>query len=187
MDQTDKKDKLRHEIKGMVLAAAGLFILLALVSFNTIDSSPNSFSSEGGYRNFCGMFGAQIADILLEGFGLAAYLIPSALLYLAYRLLRFKELRWRVYKGVAFIGLLISMASMFAFWDVEKTEFLGQKVSTGGLFGIATARILKDYMGVPGALLLLLHPLWRLVDQNAGREMGPLPGKAGVQPRGYER
>lgn len=143
----------------MVLAAAGLFILLALVSFNTIDSSPNSFSSEGGYRNFCGMFGAQIADILFEGFGLAAYLIPTALLYLAYRLLRFKELRWRVYKGVAFIGLLISLASMFAFWDVEKTEFLGQKVSTGGLFGIATARILKGYMGVPGALLLLIPML----------------------------
>jgi S-DNA-T family DNA segregation ATPase FtsK/SpoIIIE len=159
MDQTDKKDKLKEEIKGMVLAATGLFILLALVSFNTIDSSPNSFSSEGGYRNFCGMFGAQIADILLEGFGLAAYLIPSALLYLAYRLLRFKELRWRLYKGVAFIGLLISLASMFAFWDVEKTEFLGQKVSTGGLFGIATARILKGYMGVPGALLLLLPML----------------------------
>jgi DNA segregation ATPase FtsK/SpoIIIE, S-DNA-T family len=159
MDQTDKKEKLKEEIKGMVLAAAGLFILLALVSFNTIDSSPNSFSSEGGYRNFCGMIGAQIADILLEGFGLAAYLIPSALLYLAYRLLRFKELRWRLYKGVAFIGLLISLASMFAFWDVEKTEFLGQKVSTGGLFGIATARILKGYMGVPGALLLLLPML----------------------------
>ena len=159
MDQTDKKEKLKEEIKGMVLAAVGLFILLALVSFNTIDSSPNSFSSEGGYRNFCGMIGAQIADILLEGFGLAAYLIPSALLYLAYRLLRFKELRWRLYKGVAFIGLLISLASMFAFWDVEKTEFLGQKVSTGGLFGIATARILKGYMGVPGALLLLLPML----------------------------
>jgi S-DNA-T family DNA segregation ATPase FtsK/SpoIIIE len=159
MDQTDKKEKLKEEIKGMVLAAAGLFILLALVSFNTLDSSPNSFSSEGGYRNFCGMIGAQIADILLEGFGLAAYLIPSALLYLAYRLLRFKELRWRLYKGVAFIGLLISLASMFAFWDVEKTEFLGQKVSTGGLFGIATARILKGYMGVPGALLLLLPML----------------------------
>ncbi|MGD0843716.1 MAG: DNA translocase FtsK 4TM domain-containing protein [Geobacteraceae bacterium] len=159
MDQTDKKEKLKEEIKGMVLAAAGLFILLALVSFNTLDSSPNSFSSEGGYRNFCGMIGAQIADILLEGFGIAAYLIPSALLYLAYRLLRFKELRWRLYKGVAFIGLLISLASMFAFWDVEKTEFLGQKVSTGGLFGIATARILKGYMGVPGALLLLLPML----------------------------
>jgi DNA segregation ATPase FtsK/SpoIIIE, S-DNA-T family len=159
MDQPDKKDKLRQELKGMALGAAGLFILIALLSFNAGDSSPNSFSSDGGYRNFCGMLGAQIADVLLEGFGLASYLVPSALLYLAYRLLRFKALRWRVYKGAAFLGLLISLAAMFAFWDVEKTEFLGQKVSTGGLFGISTAHFLKGYMGVSGALLLLIPML----------------------------
>ncbi len=159
MDQAEKKEKLKQEIKGMVLGAAGLFILIALLSFNTNDGTSNSFSSEAGYRNFCGMIGAQLADILLEGVGLAAYLIPAAFLYLAYRLLRFKELRWRIYKGVAFIGLLISVASMFAFWGVEKTDFLGQKVSTGGLFGIGTARILKEYLGVPGALLLLLPML----------------------------
>jgi S-DNA-T family DNA segregation ATPase FtsK/SpoIIIE len=105
------------------------------------------------------MLGAQIADVLLEGFGLASYLVPNALLYLAYRLLRFKELRWRIYKGVAFLGLLISLSALFAFWDVEKTELLGQTVSTGGLFGISTAHFLKGYMGVPGALLLLIPML----------------------------
>jgi S-DNA-T family DNA segregation ATPase FtsK/SpoIIIE len=159
METPEKKDKLKQEIKGMALGATGLFILIALLSFNAGDSSANSFSSDAGYRNFCGMLGAQIADILIEGFGLASYLVPSALLYLAYRLLRFKELRWRIYKGVAFLGLLISLAALFAFWDVEKTDFLGQKVSTGGLFGISTAHFLKGYMGVPGALLLLIPML----------------------------
>ncbi len=159
MDQPDKKDKLKQELKGMAFGAAGLFILIALLSFSAGDSSPNSFSSDAGYHNFCGILGAQVSDILIEGFGLAAYLVPSALLYLAYRLLRFKELRWRIYKGVAFLGLLISFAALFAFWDVEKTEFLGQKVSTGGLFGISTAHFLKGYMGVPGALILLIPML----------------------------
>jgi DNA segregation ATPase FtsK/SpoIIIE, S-DNA-T family len=158
MDQTDKKEKLKQEIKGMALAAAGLFILLALVSFNTNDNTMNSVSSEEGYRNFCGMFGAQIADILLEGFGLAAYLIPSALLYLAYRLLRFKELRWRLYKGVAFLGLLFSLSSLFAF-NIEFTEFLGQRVLTGGAIGFKSVELLKGDLGVPGALLLLLPML----------------------------
>lgn len=159
METPDKKEKLKQEIKGMALGSVGLFILIALLSFNAGDSSPNSFSSEAGYRNFCGVLGAQVADILLEGFGLAAYLVPSALLYLAYRLLRFKELRLKIYKGVAFIALLITLAALFAFWGVEKTEFLGQKLSTGGLFGISTARFLKGYMGIPGALLLLLPML----------------------------
>src|SRR5512136_2193993 len=126
MDQTEKKEKLKQEIKGMILAAAGLFILISLLSFNANDNTMNSVSSEPGYRNFCGMFGAQIADILLEGVGLAAYLIPAALLYLAYRLLRFKELRWRIYKGIAFLGLLFAVSSLFAF-NIEFTEFLGQR------------------------------------------------------------
>ena len=158
-DKLEKTEKLKKELQGMALGAAGIFLLIALASFNVADSSPNSFSSEAGYHNFGGMFGAQFADLLLEGFGLAAYLVPLSLLYLAYRLLRFKELRWRAYKGVAFLGLLISLASLFAFWGVEKTRFLGQMVSTGGLFGIGTARVLKGYLGISGALLLLLPML----------------------------
>jgi DNA segregation ATPase FtsK/SpoIIIE, S-DNA-T family len=155
-EKFEKTEKLKKELQGMALGAAGIFLLIALASFNVADSSPNSFSSETGYHNFGGMFGAQFADLLLEGFGLAAYLVPLSLLYLAYRLLRFKELRWRAYKGVAFLGLLITLASLFAFWGVEKTRFLGQMVSTGGLFGIGTARVLKGYLGISGALLLLL-------------------------------
>ena len=158
-DKLEKTEKLKKELQGMALGAAGIFLLIALASFNVADSSPNSFSSEAGYHNFGGMFGAQFADLLLEGFGLAAYLVPLSLLYLAYRLLRFKELRWRAYKGVAFLGLLISLASLFAFWGVEKTRFLGQMVSIGGLFGIGTARVLKGYLGISGALLLLLPML----------------------------
>jgi S-DNA-T family DNA segregation ATPase FtsK/SpoIIIE len=156
-EKVDKSEKLKKEITGMAVGVVGLFLLISLLSFHTTDSSANTFSSEGGgYRNFCGMLGAQFADILLEGFGLAAYLIPGALLFFAYRLLRFKELRFRGYKGVAFAGILISTASLFAFWGVEKTGFLGQQVSTGGLFGIGTAKLLKGYLGVSGALLLLL-------------------------------
>ena len=45
------------------MAAAGLFILIALLSFNTNDGTSNSFSSEAGYRNFCGMIGAQITAV----------------------------------------------------------------------------------------------------------------------------
>jgi S-DNA-T family DNA segregation ATPase FtsK/SpoIIIE len=160
MDTPEKKEKLKQEIKGMALSALGLFILISLLSYNSWDNTLNSSGSpEPGYHNFCGMVGAQVADILLASFGLASYLIPSAILYLAYRLLRFKELRWRWYKGVAFLCLLISLGALFAFWGVEKTELLGQKVSTGGLFGISTTHFLQQNLGKPGALLLLLPML----------------------------
>ena len=50
-DQTVKKEKLTVEIKGMLLAAAGLFLLIALVSFKADDFSFNTFSSALSQRN----------------------------------------------------------------------------------------------------------------------------------------
>jgi S-DNA-T family DNA segregation ATPase FtsK/SpoIIIE len=157
-EQLEKKEKLTVEIKGMLLAASGLFLLIALGSFRTDDLSFNTFSSEGVVRNFGGRVGAEMADLLLQVFGLAAYAIPLALLYLAYRSLRFKEFRWRAYKIVAFIGLLVTLATFFAF-NIQFTELLGQRVPTGGAIGYKTADLLKRYLGVPGALLLLLPML----------------------------
>ncbi len=157
-EQLEKKEKLKVEIKGMLLAASGLFLLIALVSFRTDDLSFNTFSSEGVVRNFGGRVGAELADLLLQVFGLAAYAIPLALLYLAYRSLRFKEFRWRAYKIVAFVGLLVTLATFFAF-NIQFTELLGQRVPTGGAIGYKTADLLKRYLGVPGALLLLLPML----------------------------
>ncbi len=103
-DQTVKKEKLAVEIKGMLLAAAGLFLLISLLSFKADDFSFNTFSSDHIVKNFGGRFGAQLSDLLLQLFGMAAYSIPIALLYLAYRSLRFKEFRWRAYKIAAFTG-----------------------------------------------------------------------------------
>jgi S-DNA-T family DNA segregation ATPase FtsK/SpoIIIE len=157
-EQAARKEKLIKEIKGMALGAAGIFFLIALLSFHADDASLNSFSSEAGVHNLAGRVGAQFADLLLQVCGIAAYLVPGVLLFLSYRLLRFKELKWRYYKGVAFTGLLVSLSALFAF-NLEFTEFFGQRVPTGGAMGYKTAELLKGWLGVPGALLLLLPML----------------------------
>ncbi|BDV44503.1 DNA translocase FtsK [Geotalea uraniireducens] len=154
-EQLDRKEKLKKEIQGMAFGAVGLFILLALVSFNAGDQSLNTYSSESGVHNFGGRLGADLSDLLLQMFGLASYALPIGLLFLSYKLLRFKELRWKPYKGGAFVTLLIALAALFAF-NLEKTVFLGQPVLTGGAVGFKSAHFLKTYFGVTGALLVLL-------------------------------
>jgi S-DNA-T family DNA segregation ATPase FtsK/SpoIIIE len=154
-DQLDKKEKLKKEIQGMALGALGLFIFIALVSFNAGDQSFNTYSSEGKLHNFGGRLGADLSDLLLQVFGLASYAIPAGLLFLSYKLLRFKELRWKAYKGIAFGILVISLAALFAF-NLEKTVFLSQPVLTGGAVGYKTASFLKTYFGITGALLIIL-------------------------------
>ncbi|NVN98973.1 MAG: DNA translocase FtsK 4TM domain-containing protein [Geobacteraceae bacterium] len=154
-DQTVKKEKLTVEIKGMLLAAAGLFLLISLLSFKADDFSFNTFSSDHTVRNFGGRFGAQLSDLLFQLFGMASYAIPFSFLYLSYRSLRFKEFRWRAYKIAAFTGMLVTVSALFAF-NIEFTQLFGQLVPTGGGIGFKTSEILKRYLGAPGAILLLL-------------------------------
>ena len=150
-----KKEKLTKELQGMGLGTVGAFIMLSFLTYNTSDSSLNSWSNEGVIHNLGGKFGAQVADLFFSGFGLATYLIPMALFYMAYTLFRFKEIRLRSYKLLASLGLLFSLSTLFAFFR-DTTSLFGQQVQTGGLVGKVTVHFLKATVGPYGALLLLL-------------------------------
>jgi len=150
-----RKEKLIKELQGMGFAALGIFILLSFLTFSAADQSLNSWSTEVGVHNLGGRLGAQVAALFFMLFGLAAYLLPGALLFLASNLLRFKELRLRAYKLAAFCGLLFSLAALFAF-NLESTVLFGQQVQTGGAIGALTVRFLRTAAGTTGALLVLL-------------------------------
>ncbi|MHB8056480.1 MAG: DNA translocase FtsK [Desulfuromonadaceae bacterium] len=150
-----KKEKLTKELQGMGLGTIGVFILLAFLTYNSTDVSWNSYSSVEGIHNLGGRMGAQIADLFFISFGLASYLIPLALLYMAYTLFRFKEIRLRSYKLAAAFVLLFSLATLLAFFR-DKIIVLDQVVATGGAVGVLMSRALKGTVGVTGGLLLLL-------------------------------
>lgn len=154
MDE-QKKEKLTKELQGMGLTTIGAFILLSFLTFNAADVSWNSYSNEGGIHNLGGRLGAQIADLFFITIGLASYLIPLALLYMAYTLFRFKEIRLRSYKLLAFGGLIFSLSLLFAFFR-DKTELFGQQVPTGGAIGVILVNFLKSTLGSTGTMLLLL-------------------------------
>jgi DNA segregation ATPase FtsK/SpoIIIE, S-DNA-T family len=153
-----KKEKLTKELQGMALGTVGTFILFALLTYNAADPSLNSWSNEGVIRNLGGKFGAQVADLFFTSpvsFGMASYLIPLALFYMAYTLFRFKEIRLRSYKLMAFFGLLLSLSALFAFFR-DTTTLFGQQVPTGGNIGVLLVKLLKATVGPYGAMLLLL-------------------------------
>jgi len=149
------KAKLIKELQGMALGTVGTFILLAFLTYNTSDVSWNSYSNEGGIHNLGGRLGAQVADLFFSGFGLASYLIPLALFYMAYTLFRFKEIRLRSYKLLASFGLIFSLSTLFAFFR-DTTTLFNQQVATGGVVGKVTCNLLKSSVGATGAMLLML-------------------------------
>ncbi len=72
------------ELTGLVLGVAGLCVLVALASYHAGDPSFDTASSVP-VRNLAGPVGAAVADLLLQGFGLAGVLPGLALLAWAFR------------------------------------------------------------------------------------------------------
>ena len=73
------------EVTGVALAVAAIAVLAALVSYNPRDPSFDT-ASPNAPSNLIGPPGATVADLLLQGFGLAGLLPSAALLGWAWRI-----------------------------------------------------------------------------------------------------
>ncbi len=73
------------EIAAVVCALSGLTILLALISYNPGDPSFDTVTA-AHTTNLAGSIGARLADLTLQGFGLAGFIPPLILLAWSYRL-----------------------------------------------------------------------------------------------------
>ena len=73
------------ELTGLVLGLAGLALLVALACYDPRDPSLNTATSRHA-GNLAGPAGAVLADLLLQGFGIAAALPGLAMLAWAWRI-----------------------------------------------------------------------------------------------------
>src|SRR5580704_12350626 len=65
-----------NEVTGFVLLASGVLLLLSLASFHPGDPSWNHVGGSLATRNLIGRLGAHLSDLLLQSFGLAAFVFP---------------------------------------------------------------------------------------------------------------
>src|SRR5712691_3145064 len=94
---------------GVALVLASLLVLLALLTYNPGDVSLNT-AVEAPPRNFLGHKGALIADVLVQSFGLAAYLVPSVMFGWAFRLLLGHPVR-RPVRGILLLLLALVLGA----------------------------------------------------------------------------
>ncbi len=73
------------EVGGLILALVGLTVLIALYSYDPLDPSLNTATLRRA-SNWAGLGGATVADVLLQGFGMAGILPGLAMLAWAWRI-----------------------------------------------------------------------------------------------------
>src|SRR5580704_7761203 len=77
-----------NEVTGFVFLAAGILFLLSLASFHPGDPSWNHVGGNLATHNLIGRFGAHLSDLLLQAFGLGAFVIPFLIFALSWKWVR---------------------------------------------------------------------------------------------------
>jgi len=141
-----------NEAGAVVFLIAGLFLFFSLISYYPLDSSWNTAASGAKPVNLTGLVGAALADLLLQGFGLGAYVFPVLILMLSWQWLRGVEIAapWaRLAGGLAWVCSTCTALGFFRGWRP-----IADAISAGGLIGLVTADYAVSKMNLTGAVLV---------------------------------
>ena len=149
------RNSRRNEIVAILLLAVGLLLTLCLVSaaFYPNDPSWNSIGQTETH-NWAGAIGANVAALLFQSIGLAAYLLPLLFLAAAWR--RFKTLSFRApfSRLLGLVLLTLAAASLLSISNIP--PIFDSSVEPGGVVGTLISRGLTSGLNTVGATVLLV-------------------------------
>ncbi len=91
MASSKKHPYLWREIAGIILIGFSIFVVCCLITYNSDDQSLfkgySSFHRPAKIHNWGGIIGSSISSCLFQIFGITAFLIPVALLFIAKKIL----------------------------------------------------------------------------------------------------
>ncbi len=150
------KEKLKHEIIGILLIAFGVFLFLSLVSYHPMDPSFFSYTSSKvkEIHNWMGIVGAYLSGLLFQGFGFPSFLISFVSVVFAFSFIFRWEWKYLSLKLAGWAVILITISSFFGLW-LSPIRIYNQDLLMGGFIGEIFSRYLVRYFNRPGATILL--------------------------------
>jgi S-DNA-T family DNA segregation ATPase FtsK/SpoIIIE len=144
-----------NELIGFVLCVSGLLLFLALASYSPLDPSFNSASVLTGSqsaRNWVGLVGAIVSDLLLQGLGIGAFLVPVFLGALGSRWFRSRKVTSPVAKSLGAVWLLVFVPALLALMPGH-VRWMGV-IPMEGLAGRIVGDALIHYLNLAGAYIV---------------------------------
>src|SRR5579863_799420 len=137
-----------NELIGFIGMTIAILVALALISYSPHDPSFNVSADAPDLhaaRNWIGPVGAYGADLLFQGFGYAAFLLPIGMFIMGSRWFRSELLESPAVKIVGYTLLVLMLPAMLTLWRVPDVRgaippggLLGHLVSTGLRTGFNT-------------------------------------------------
>lgn len=146
--------RIGREAWGLALLFLALFTLMSLVSFNHAD--PSMFTRTARLpSNWGGRVGANLSEVLIQGTGMAAYLVVALLLGFAVRFFQGAS-PLQIIGNVVWIILAYVAGSTLLSLELGMVRYGGLAVSCGGLLGSWLADTLRHYFNLWGSTLITL-------------------------------
>ena len=137
------------------LGATALYVFLAVASYSPSDPSFGYSGEPAQVRNWVGVSGAYVSDLLLTVLGFVAYGVPLALALTGLRLLRQSSggPAWAqaAVRGLAWLGIAFSACVLIQLHSLPDPEL---PAGAGGLLGHWFVRVGLPYLGPIGLTLV---------------------------------
>src|SRR3989441_12580697 len=141
-----------NEIIAIGMIALALLLGLCLASYNPNDPSWNA-AGESATHNWIGAVGANVAAVLFQAIGLAAYLLPLLLLATAWRRFRSRRINAALSRLAGLLLLILSASALLTLARIR--PFIDASFNAGGLAGAVIANGLAGWLNTIGATILL--------------------------------
>src|SRR5207248_3655949 len=144
-----------NELLGFLLCVSALLLFLALASYSPLDPSLNSASVLTGSRaarNWIGVVGAYLSDVLLQGFGIGAFLLAVFPLLLGMRWFRSRRVSSPIAKSLGGVWLVMFVPAFLALLPGH-ILWMGV-VPVEGLLGRMVGDFLIHYFNLAGAYIV---------------------------------
>jgi DNA segregation ATPase FtsK/SpoIIIE, S-DNA-T family len=141
-----------NELIGFLMCVSALLLFLALVSYSPLDPSWNSASVLTGShaaRNWIGVVGAFTADMMLQFFGVGAFLLVIFPAMLGARWFRSMKVQSPLAKSLGGIWLVMFVPAMLALLP-GRLRWM-HVIPIEGLLGRVVGDVLLHYLNVVGA------------------------------------
>ena len=161
--------EFKLELVALTLLVTGLVMGLSTVSYHSSDASFFRASARSVTQNWLGYFGATISEVLLQAFGLAAFLLPPMLFFIAFSIkdistrLGLKKFVLRLCSS-ATLKILLTAVSVGLLLQVfiPSLVFGGREMRLFGLMGAVATKSIQAVIGIWGQALFSIFSLLAL-------------------------
>ncbi len=154
---TPTRNRRLNELVGLLLCASALLLFLALASYSPLDPSLNSASVLTGShaaRNWIGIIGAYLSDLVLQFWGVGSFLLPIFMAMLGMRWFRSRLVQSPGAKTLGAIWLLMFVPALLAILPANLRGTMMGAIPLEGLVGRIVGDVLIRYLNVPGAYIV---------------------------------